>query len=282
MTAQLTQDTRIAELHDAARRERTRSRAVRWHRRSRGTVRIPHRGAQHEGTRATSDFDGAIGRNCSLTLKSYGGERIFNGVLIEAQWLGLKGVYYAYRLVLRPWLWQCTRTTHARIFSDKRAPEIIKEVFNKRGFNDFRDALTDNYPKLEYCVQYRETDFAFVSRLMEQHGIYYFFEHSKDKHVLVLSDSKSSHKPVPGREKTPFIALGGDDRRDREHIYHWATERRFRTGKVELNDYDFKQPGKKLLVNAKASERYTKSRHRILRRPGQIHRAQRWRESTPR
>jgi type VI secretion system secreted protein VgrG len=206
-----------------------------------------------------SDFDGAIGRNCSLTLKSYGGERIFNGVLVEAQWLGLKGVYYAYRLVLRPWLWLCTRTTHCRIFSDKRAPEIIKEVFNRRGFNDFRDALTDNYPKLEYCVQYRETDFNFVSRLMEQHGIYYFFEHSKDKHVLVLADSKSSHKPVPGREKTPFIALGGDDQRDREHMYHLATERRLRTGKVELNDYDFKQPGKKLLVNVKASERYTKS-----------------------
>ena len=117
-------------------------------------------------------------------------------------------------------------------------------------------------------MQYRETDFAFVSRLMEQHGIYYFFEHSKDKHVLVLSDSKSSHKPVPGREKMPFIALGGDDRRDREHIYHWATERRFRTGKVELNDYDFKQPGKKLLVNAKASERYTKSDMEFYDDPG--------------
>ena len=245
-----------------------------------------------------SDFDGAIGRNCSLTLKSYlpggavqagqfplrqdhlpdigtiggagggGNERIFNGVLIEAQWLGMRGVYYAYRLVLRPWLWQCTRTTHCRIFSDKRAPEIIKEVFNKRGFNDFRDALTENYPKLEYCVQYRETDFAFVSRLMEQNGIYYFFEHSKDKHILVMADSKSSHKPLPGHEKTPFMALGGDDRRDREHIYHWATERRFRTGKVELNDYDFKQPGKNLLVNAKASEKYTKSDIEFYDDPG--------------
>ena len=117
-------------------------------------------------------------------------------------------------------------------------------------------------------MQYRETDFAFVSRLMEQHGIYYFFEHSKDKHMLVLADSKSSHKPVPGRDKIPFIALGGDDRRDREHIYHWATERRFRTGKVEFNDYDFKQPGKKLLVDAKASERYTQSDMEFYDYPG--------------
>jgi type VI secretion system secreted protein VgrG len=214
------------------------------------------------------NFDGAIGQNCSVTFKSYGGERIFNGVLVEAQWLGMKGVYYAYRLVLRPWLWMLSRTADCRIFSDKEAPDIIKEVFSKRGFNDFKLVLTENYPKLEYCVQYRETDLAFVSRLMEQHGIYYFFEHTSDKHMMVLADSKSSHKPVPRHETTPFIALGGDDRRDREHIYHWSSERRFRTGKVEFNDYDFKQPGKKLIADAKGSERYTKSDLEFYDHPG--------------
>jgi len=214
------------------------------------------------------DFDGAIGQNCSLTLKSYGSERIFNGVLIEAQWLGMKGVYYAYRLVLRPWLWMLSRRADCRIFSDKEAKDIIKEVFTKAGFNDFDLRLTESYPKLEYCVQYRETDLAFVSRLMEQHGIYYFFEHTSDKHQLILADSKSSHKPVPGHDTTRFIPLAGDDRRDREHIYHWSSERRFRTGKVELNDYDFKQPGKKLIADAKASERYEKSGLEFYDHPG--------------
>src|SRR6201999_1368576 len=135
-------------------------------------------------------------------------------------------IYYAYRLVLRPWLWVLTRTGDFRIFFDKEGPHTIKEGFSKRGFNDFKLVLTDSYPKLEYCVQYRETDLAFVSRLMEQHGIYYFFEHTSDKHMLVLADAKSSHKAVPGHEKTPFIALTGDDRRDREHVYHWSSERR--------------------------------------------------------
>jgi len=214
------------------------------------------------------DFDGAIGQNCSLTLKSYGSERIFNGVLIEAQWLGMKGVYYAYRLVLRPWLWMLSRRADCRIFSDKEAKDIIKEVFTKAGFNDFDLRLTESYPKLEYCVQYRETDLAFVSRLMEQHGIYYFFEHTSDKHQLILADAKSSHKPVPGHDTTRFIPLAGDDRRDREHIYHWSSERRFRTGKVELNDYDFKQPGKKLIADAKASERYEKSGLEFYDHPG--------------
>jgi type VI secretion system secreted protein VgrG len=214
------------------------------------------------------DFDKAIGQNCSVKLKSYGSERIFNGVLIEAQWLGMKGVYYAYRLVLRPWLWMLSRTADCRIFSDKTASDIIKEVFDKAGFKDYRLVLTEDYPKLEYCVQYRESHLAFVSRLMEQHGIYYFFEHSADKHELVLADSKSSHKPVPKHETTPFIALGGDDQRDREHIYHWSSERRFRTGKVKLNDYDFKQPGKKLIGEAKGSERYTKSDMEFYDHPG--------------
>lgn len=214
------------------------------------------------------DFDRAIGQNCSVTLKSYGGERVYNGKLIEAQWLGMRGVYYAYRLVLRPWLWMLSRQADCRIFSDKDASDIIKEVFTKRGFNDFKLVLTESYPKLEYCVQYRETDLAFVSRLMEEHGIYYFFEHSSDKHMLVLADSKSSHKPVPGHDRTPFVPLAGDDRRDREHLYHWASERRFRTGKVELNDYDFKQPGKKLIADAKGSERYTKSDMEFYDHPG--------------
>jgi type VI secretion system secreted protein VgrG len=198
---------------------------------------------------------------------SSGSERHFNGVLVEAQWLGMKDVYYAYRLVLRPQFWLLSRTADCRIFNNKKAPDIIREVLNDFGV-DNKFALQGDFPELEYCVQYRETHLAFVSRLMEQHGIYYFFEHTSDKHTMTLANAKSSHKAVPGHESTPFIALAGDDRRDREHIYHWSSERRFRTGKVEFNDYDFKQPGKKLLVDSKASERYTKSDLKFYDHPG--------------
>ena len=213
------------------------------------------------------NFDDAIGQNCSLTLKSYGGERHFNGVLVEAQWLGMKDVYYAYRLVLRPQLWLLSRTADCRIFSHKKAPDIIREVLKEFGI-DNHFALQGNFPELEYCVQYRETSLAFLSRLMEQHGIYYFFKHTTDKHTMWLANGKASHEPVPGHAATPFVPLAGDDRRDREHIYHWSSERRFRTGKVEFNDYDFKQPGKKLLADAKASERYTKSDMKFYDHPG--------------
>jgi type VI secretion system secreted protein VgrG len=218
-------------------------------------------------TQEDINFDGAIGQNCSLTLKTYGAERHFSGVLVEAQWLGMKGVYYVYRLVLRPQLWLLSRTADCRIFSHKKAPDIIREVLNEFGI-DNKFALQGNFPELEYCVQYRETYLAFLSRLMEQHGIYYFFKHTTDKHTMWLANGKASHEPIPGRASTPYVPLAGDDRRDREHIYHWISERRFRTGKVEFNDYDFKQPGKKLLADAKASERYTKSDMKFYDHPG--------------
>src|SRR5690606_5191972 len=115
--------------------------------------------------------------------------------VVEADWIGMHNGLFAYRLVLRPWLWLLSRTEDCRIFSSKSVPDIIREVFEDAGFSDFRMALSESYDRVEYCVQYRESDFAFVSRLMEEEGMYYFFEHSEDRHMLVLADAKSSHKP---------------------------------------------------------------------------------------
>ncbi|MCW6506729.1 type VI secretion system Vgr family protein [Lichenifustis flavocetrariae] len=215
------------------------------------------------------DFDRAIGRNCSVSLTAYGGTRVFNGILVEAQWLGPKNDYFSYRLVLRPWFWLLSRTTDCRIFEKKTVLEIIKQVFSDRGFNDFRDNTTQSYPQIEYCVQYRETDLDFVSRLMEQYGIYYFFDHSSAKHMLVMADAKSSHQAVPGLASLPFIALKGSDRREREHVFEWKADRQFRTGKVELKDYDYMKPNAKLLSDAKGTAGYTKSDMEFYDYPGQ-------------
>jgi type VI secretion system secreted protein VgrG len=219
---------------------------------------------------ADLNFDQAIGKQCSLRVTMLGQQREFSGILVEAQWLGAHNEYYSYRIVLRPWLWLLTRTTDCRIFQDKKAPDIIKEVFRERGFTDFESKLTEDSscPKLEYCVQYRETDFDFVSRLMEQHGIYYFFKHDSGKHTLVLADSKSSHTPVDGLASIPFIPLSGSDRRSEQNIHHWIAERRFRTGKVELNDYNYEKPNAKMTSDAKGSESYTRSEMEFYDYPG--------------
>jgi type VI secretion system secreted protein VgrG len=219
---------------------------------------------------ADLDFDKAIGQQCTLKIKMYDKEREFSGIMVEAQWLGVKNDYYSYRIILRPWLWLLSRTTDCRIFQDKKAPDIIKDVFNDRGFTDYESKLTEesSCPKLEYCVQYRESDLNFVSRLMEQHGIYYFFKHEGGKHTLVLADSKSSHSPVPGLASIPFIPLTGADRRKEPHIYEWTAERRFRTGKVELNDYNYLKPNAQMISDAKASEHYTRSEMEVYDYPG--------------
>ena len=82
--------------------------------------------------------------------------------------------YGVYRAELRPWLWFLTRTSDCRIFQHKTVPDIVKEIFREQGFTDFKDALTSSYREWDYCVQYRETDFNFVSRLLEQEGAYYY------------------------------------------------------------------------------------------------------------
>ena len=214
-------------------------------------------------------LDGIIGRNCSVTYKAFGVERVFNGVAVEARWLGPRNIHFGYSLVLRPWFWLLSRTSDCRIFENMSVLEIIKQKFSDRGFDDFRDDTTGSYNAIDYCVQYRETDIDFVCRLMEQYGIYYFFEHSEDRHTLVMADSKSSHRPVPDLASLPFIALAGVDRHARQHVSEWVADRRFRTGKIELKDYDYLKPNAKLLSNANGSAGYThgKMEHYGLSRP---------------
>ncbi len=202
------------------------------------------------------DFQSAIGQPCQTKIKTYGKERAFNGILTKAEWVGMHDELHRYRLVLRPWLWLLSRTSDCRIFQDKKAPEIIKEVFTDHGFTDFDPKLQADYPKLEYCVQFRETDLDFVSRLMEQHGIYYYFKHENGKHSLVLVDSNNMHQPVPGQADIPFYPLDREGRGDEERIVSWTSERRFRTTKVELKDYNYQDPNLKLVSDAEGQQKY--------------------------
>lgn len=215
------------------------------------------------------DFDKALGQGCTLKLKAYGDKkRIFHGIMTEAQWIGKTEEFFRYKVVLRPWLWMLGRRADCRIFLDKDVKDIIKDVFTKAGFNDFEFRTNGDYEKIAYCVQYRETDLAFVSRLMEQYGIYYFFEHSDGKHTMALADSRSSHKAIPDLSKVPFIPLSDTELRPEQHLYSWVSERRFRTGKVQFNDYDYLKPKKNLLAPQEASEKYAHAKLEVYDFPG--------------
>lgn len=226
--------------------------------------------AVSESDPASLNFDDAIGQHCSLAILNYSGqERVFDGILVEAQHLGKREGQYVYRLVLKPWLWLLSRTTNCRPFSNMSVPDIIKQVFGDAGFSDFDFKLQESYPTLEYCVQYRETDLAFVSRLMEQNGIYYFHRHEHGKHTAVFADTKSSHEPIPGLETILYVPIVEGSRPNQDHLYRVHMQRRFRTGKVALNDYDWKKPNKSLLVDASGTERYTHASMEHYDYPGQ-------------
>jgi type VI secretion system secreted protein VgrG len=141
-----------------------------------------------------------------------------------------------------PWFWLLTRRADCRIFQNKSTPEIIEDVFKSLGFSDYELSLTKSYPKRAYCVQYRETDFNFVSRLMEYHGIYYFFRHEAQKHVMVLADSPSAVKPCPVQHKAEYKGVENTHQDDLDVVRTWLSEQELRSGSWALTDFNFETP----------------------------------------
>jgi type VI secretion system secreted protein VgrG len=224
------------------------------------------------------DPDDLLGQNVTVRLELPGeGARYFNGFVSRFVQTGMTGLpapggdreLATYRATLRPWLWFLTRTSDCRIFQDKKAPDIVKQVLRERGFTDFEDALYGNYRTLPYCVQYRETDFNFVSRLLEQEGIYYYFKHENGRHKLVLCDDAGSHKPVPGYERIPFYLPAERGHRERDHVYEWSFGRELQPGAVVLNDFDFERPRAGLLARASAARRHALADFEIYDYPGE-------------
>src|SRR5262245_52029593 len=146
-----------------------------------------------------------------------------------------------YYMEVVPWLWFLTRTTDCRIFQRKSVPDIVQQIFKDLGFTDFKLQLQGTFEPREYCVQYRETDFNFVSRLMEEEGICYFFEHTKDKHTLVLANSPSAHQPCPGQARARYTYAEGA-KVDEDRVSRWHFEQELEPGKYTLNDYYFQAP----------------------------------------
>ncbi|KPF63519.1 type VI secretion system Vgr family protein [Porphyrobacter sp. AAP60] len=176
--------------------------------------------------------------------------RYFNGLLVEAAHLDEDGDGFHYNLSLRPFTHFMASKRGFAIFQEKTVIDIIKDVFASAGISDYELRVTESYEPFEYCVQYGESDFHFLSRLMEQEGLYYFFEHSEEKHLMVICDKASTHKPG----KHPTIAFNAAA--ETAQAYHvsadlgghhalgtWA-ERVASSGheQVALRDYDFKKP----------------------------------------
>jgi type VI secretion system secreted protein VgrG len=184
------------------------------------------------------DFTRIIGQNVTINLvRSDDSLRYFNGIVSHFACTGKDGDMTCYEMQVLPKLWTLTRYADCRIFHNKQAPDILKQVLDERGVK-YKTSLNATYKPLEYCVQYRETNFNFVSRLMEQFGIFYFFEHEDGDHTMVLGDSKSVHQPCPKQSNAGFnLAAGGLDAGD--IVSSWSIGQELRSGKHSVSDYNF-------------------------------------------
>ena len=195
------------------------------------------------------DIQGLLTKGAVLTLSlTNGEERNIHGNISRMKLLAEGAdAMAAYEAELVPWFWFLTLFTDCRIFQNMSVPDIVEKVFKDRGFTDFKDSLQGTYTAREYCVQYRETDFNFVSRLLEEEGIFYFFEQTVDKHTMVLADDKSKFAACPNQAAATFTFSEGG-LLDDDVVLSLEAEYRVQTGTASLNDYDFTKPNSDLFA----------------------------------
>jgi type VI secretion system secreted protein VgrG len=214
-------------------------------------------------------IDGILGKNVTVKVAlPDDSTRYFNGFVTRFSAGGKLGRYYRYYAVMNPWLWFLTRTSDCRIFQDMTVPDIIKKVFGDEPAADFRFDLTGKYKKWTYCVQYRETDFNFVSRLMEEEGITYYVKHTDGHNTVVLTDSTGKHTPFKGYEKLPFVSPEQVVRPELEHVSSWDYSRQIQPGVYVHDDYDLERPSVELKTRKVLTRTYAPSDYEIYDYPG--------------
>ncbi|SFU99411.1 type VI secretion system Vgr family protein [Pseudoduganella namucuonensis] len=194
--------------------------------------------------------------------------RHFNGYVTAFRQAGTHGRYQAYQATVRPWLWFLTRTADCRIFQDLSAPDIVKRVCGEHSVADIKDELSGRYRRRGYCVQYRETDFDFVSRLMEQEGMYYYFTHADGRHTMVLADGAGAHRGAPGYESLPFIDVARAARPGQEYINRWLRACEIQPGRYATTAYDFERPGASLAARAAQARGHALDDYEVYDYPG--------------
>ena len=194
-------------------------------------------------------LSGIVGKPMTVTVQqSDGGARCFNGYVTRFSQLGMTGRHRAYRAVLRPWLWLLSHTSDCRIFQNQTVPEIVKAIFRKHANAVFHESFENaaEYHPRPYTVQYRESDFAFVSRLLEEAGIAYHFVHTAGRHTLVLTDAPSVRTSRRGYEEVPLRPPS--EVAETECLHAWNVSEEVKTAGCVLHDFDYRQPSAGLVA----------------------------------
>lgn len=191
-----------------------------------------------------------VGKNVTWVVNHVDKEpRYFNGI-VSRFGAGDRQVYEmrSYYIEVVPWLWFLSQTTNCRVFHEppRNVPKIIKTIFDEHGFTDYEPLPhPESYPDRDFVVQYRETACNFVSRLMEDAGMFYFFKHENGKHTLVMGDANTAFYDCAERE-----VMFSSGSMAQNHITSWKHQFEFRSGKVSYRDYNFETPRTDLLASA--------------------------------
>jgi type VI secretion system secreted protein VgrG len=188
-------------------------------------------------------FDRVLGQPVVVRLELPGGKaRFFHGICNRISQGHTDGDFTNYRMEVVPKFWLLTRRSQSRIFQQLSVPDILKKVL--QGL-DVAFELSGTFHPRDFCVQYRETDFNFASRLMEEEGIYYFFKHTEGGHKMVVANTPQSHADVPGATSVIYETMTGGNRPD-DRVLAWDKMQELRSGKYTLWDHCFELPHKHL------------------------------------
>jgi len=203
---------------------------------------------------ASVDFKAVIGQEATLLIGAENVDRYVNGIVSRFEQGAVGKRFTSYYAELVPRQWMLLHRVNTRIFQDKSVLEIVEQVMTDAGLptDSWRKVNLGSYKPREYCVQYAESDWAFISRLLEEEGIFYFFAHEEGDHALLLGDKPAAHLPIGGDAKIPFreTAVGATT----DHIPVFRRGESVRPGAVLLRNFSFKMPKANLDAKQKAQE----------------------------
>lgn len=198
------------------------------------------------------DLEAALGKHLTVTLGASSALRPLDGLCARIRQRPAESGYALYLIELRPWLWWLTLSSDNRIFQSKSVPDIVEAVFAAGGYEDYELSLTGTYTARDYCVQYGETDFAFVSRLLEEEGIFYYFKHEAGTHTMVLADASDAYGTCPGAATIDFMPpMIGE--RELQAIHAGEIGQEAVSSAFAATDYAFTTPSTSLKSSAEAS-----------------------------
>jgi type VI secretion system secreted protein VgrG len=213
------------------------------------------------------DFSKIVGQGVTISIKiSDTVTRYIHGLVGRFVQAGTDTGGTTYFAEIYPWLWLLTLSTDCRIWQNKSVKDIVTGLFSELGFTDYQDTTKGQYAALEYCVQYNESHFAFVSRLMESAGIFYFFQHANGKHTLILGDDSTAFTDCPGGATVTYSTT--EENAVVQNVVTACTlEQTMISGAYAVNDFNFETPATKLSGSTTSTVEKNATSRRIYEYP---------------